>query len=99
MAVNKVLFGGETVIDLTSDTVTADSLMKGVTAHAKDGNLVTGTFTLESELTQQDSLISQIQNGLKGKATSENLSNELEEQDDLIAQIIAALEQKQTPKQ
>lgn len=44
MAVNKVIFGGETVIDLTSDTVTADTLAEGVTAHDKTGALITGTM-------------------------------------------------------
>lgn len=45
MSVNKVIFGGETVIDLTADTVTAATLAKGVTAHDKSGAKITGTHT------------------------------------------------------
>lgn len=45
MAVNKVIFGTDTLIDLTSDTVTPDKLFSGVTAHKKDGTKITGTAT------------------------------------------------------
>lgn len=41
--VNKVVYGGTTLIDLTSDTVDAASLFAGVTAHGADGAVVTGT--------------------------------------------------------
>ena len=43
MAVNKVVFNGQVQIDLTSDTVTADKLLSGYTAHNKAGIIVTGT--------------------------------------------------------
>lgn len=39
MAVNKVVYGGKTLIDLTGDTVTTDKLLKGITAHGKDGEV------------------------------------------------------------
>lgn len=29
MAINKVIYGGETLIDLTGDTVTADKILSG----------------------------------------------------------------------
>lgn len=43
MAYNKVEANGQTLIDLTSDTVTADALDIGVTAHNKAGQMITGT--------------------------------------------------------
>lgn len=43
MAISKVIYGGNTLIDLTSDTVTADKMLKGIKAHGADGELVTGT--------------------------------------------------------
>lgn len=43
MAYNKIEANGETLIDLTSDTVTADTLDIGVTAHNKAGQMITGT--------------------------------------------------------
>jgi len=44
MAINKVVFGNNTLIDLTSDTVTADKLAQGITAHDKSGSAITGTM-------------------------------------------------------
>lgn len=42
MAVNKVEIGGETVLDLTSDTVTSDNLAYGITAHGANGEVIVG---------------------------------------------------------
>ena len=44
MAVNKVTYGGETLIDLTGDTVTADKLAQGITAHDASGAEIIGTL-------------------------------------------------------
>ena len=45
MAVNKVNFGGNTLIDLTGDTLeSAEQLLKGIIAHAKDGAIIEGTL-------------------------------------------------------
>ena len=45
MGINKVIYGGNTLIDLTSDTVIAEKMLSGYTAHDKSGALVTGTCT------------------------------------------------------
>lgn len=44
MAVNKVVLGEDTLIDLTADTVSADKLSKGVTAHDMAGEAIIGTM-------------------------------------------------------
>lgn len=44
MSVNKVVYGGTTLIDLSHDTLTADKLLSGVTGHDKAGDGVTGTI-------------------------------------------------------
>lgn len=41
---NKIIINGETLIDLTSDTVTASTLLKGVTAHTASGQLISGLY-------------------------------------------------------
>ncbi len=41
--VNKVIYDGDTLIDLTGDTVTAATLLSGATAHDKSGAVITGT--------------------------------------------------------
>ena len=43
MAVNKVDINGATVIDLTSDSVTPETLLQGATAHDASGAAITGT--------------------------------------------------------
>ena len=43
MNINKVVFGSNTLIDLTEDTVHPDRMYKGDTAHAADGSEITGT--------------------------------------------------------
>lgn len=43
MAVSKVVYGGETLIDLTADTVTPEKVLKGYTAHGADGEQITGS--------------------------------------------------------
>ena len=42
-AINKVVYGDKTLIDLTADTVTKDKLARGYKAHEKHGGLITGT--------------------------------------------------------
>lgn len=37
MAINKVIYGGKTLIDLTNDTATADKILSGFTAHDRGG--------------------------------------------------------------
>lgn len=48
MANSKIIYAGQTLIDLTSDTVEASKLLSGITAHGKDGELVTGTCTYDA---------------------------------------------------
>lgn len=48
MGVSKVIYGGETLIDLTADTIKADKLLKGITAHGADGEGITGTCTYDA---------------------------------------------------
>lgn len=43
MAINKVNYGNQTIIDLTDANVTAEALPKGITAYDKNGNLLEGT--------------------------------------------------------
>lgn len=44
MGNSKIVYYGETLIDLTGDTVEAAKLLKGITAHDKKGEKVTGTL-------------------------------------------------------
>lgn len=48
MAISKVVYGGNTLIDLTSDTVKADKLLKGYKAHGADGEVITGSCEFDA---------------------------------------------------
>lgn len=50
MAVNKVDINGATVIDLTGDSVTPETLLQGATAHDASGAAITGTMVRGTEL-------------------------------------------------
>ena len=45
MAVNKVVVGGRTIVDMNNATATAEDIKNGKTAYGKSGNLMTGTAT------------------------------------------------------
>lgn len=64
MSINKVVYGGKTLIDLTGDTVTADKILKGFTSHGKDGDLLTGTCTYDVDSSDATGAVAEI---LKGK--------------------------------
>lgn len=44
MAINKVEYAGNVLIDLTNDSVTPETLAKGATAHNAKGEQITGTM-------------------------------------------------------
>ena len=46
--ISKVVYGGETLMDLTGDTIKADKLLKGYTAHGADGEPLTGTCEFDA---------------------------------------------------
>lgn len=46
----KVIFGNETLIDLTGDTVSANNLLSGATAHDRSGTQIVGTVTVPDTL-------------------------------------------------
>lgn len=63
MAVNKIIYGGNTLIDLTGDTVTANKLLKNYTAHDKSGAVITGECTYDSDTTDATASTSEILDG------------------------------------
>lgn len=59
-AVNKVIYNGNVLIDLTSDTITPAQLASGITAHDKTGAAIVGTSDFDSNTTDADALASEI---------------------------------------
>ena len=63
MAVNKVIYGGNTLIDLTKDTITADKLASGITAHDASGKIITGTNTYDANTQDATAAAAEILSG------------------------------------
>lgn len=55
-----VLSNGTTLIDLTSDTITAADLLSGVTAHDKSGAPITGSCAFDSDTSNDTAAASEI---------------------------------------
>lgn len=55
MAINKVIYGGKTLIDLTGDTLTPDKVLSGFTGHGKDGVSFEGTC--DFDVNSQDATV------------------------------------------
>ena len=58
--INKVVYGGNPLIDLTADTVSADKLASGITAHDKSGAVITGTNTYDSDTSDDTAAVAEI---------------------------------------
>ena len=58
--INKVVFGNETLIDLTPDTITAADLLDGVTAHDRTGAPITGACTYDADTSDADATAGEI---------------------------------------
>lgn len=54
--INKVVFGDNTLMDLTSDTVEASNLLEGETAHDRSGTPITGTAKQGHVIKDQDGI-------------------------------------------
>ena len=63
MAISKVIYGGNTLIDLTADTVEASKLLKGITAHGANGELVTGACTYDANTQDATATAAEILSG------------------------------------
>lgn len=48
MAISKVVFGSDTLIDISGDSVAASALLSGYTAHGADGENINGAITIAS---------------------------------------------------
>lgn len=49
MGISKVIYGSTTLIDLTADSIVANALLNGYTAHGADGNAITGNCTFDAD--------------------------------------------------
>lgn len=60
MAKNKIIYGGDVLIDLTADTVTADKVLQGYTFHEKSGEILSGECTYDSDTSNDTAAVAEI---------------------------------------
>lgn len=60
--INKVIYGGNTLIDLTADTVTADKILSGYTGHAASGAPITGSCTYDADTSDATATVAEVLN-------------------------------------
>lgn len=61
--INHVVVNNETKLDLRADTVSASSLLSGITAHDRTGAAIEGTCTYDSDTTDATATVSEILSG------------------------------------
>lgn len=74
MAINKVIYGGNTLIDLTGDSVTKDKLLAGYTAHDKSGEVIEGTCPFDVDSTDATVTSAEILSGQTAYARGNKIS-------------------------
>lgn len=60
MAINKIIFGSDVLIDLTGDTVTEDTLLSGAKAHDKSGTEIIGICTYDADTQDATAAVAEI---------------------------------------
>lgn len=74
MAINKVIYDGNVLIDLTGDTITSDKMLKDYTAHDKSGAAITGICNFDVDSTNATVAVAEILNGKTAYARGTKLT-------------------------
>lgn len=72
--INKVVFGGRTLLDLGSDTASAETVLAGQTFHDKSGAAVTGACTFDSDTSEDTAAVAEILSGKTAHARGTKLT-------------------------
>ena len=72
--INKLVVGNEVKFDLTGDTVTAEKLLNGFTAHDKSGAPITGTCTYDADTQDATVAVAEILEGKTAYARGAKLT-------------------------
>ena len=87
MAINKVVYGNQVLIDLTGDTVTADKLLSGFTAHGKDGSPIEGTCAFDVDSQDATAAVAEILAGKTAYARCQKLTGTMPNNGSVIGEI------------
>lgn len=93
MAVNKVIYGTQTLIDLTSDTVSADKMLTGITAHDKSGEVITGICDFDTNTQDATAAVAEILEGKTAYVRGQKLTGTMPNRAAVNGTISAVAEQ------
>lgn len=74
---SKIVINGVTKIDLTADTVDADHLLEGFTAHGKNGAPITGTCTFDADTGDATATAAEILTGKTAYVTGSKVTGSM----------------------
>lgn len=97
MGISKVIYGNTTLVDLTMDTVVANKLLDGYTAHGADGEVVTGSCTFDADTSDGTATASEILTGSSAYVNGSKIDGSMPNRgevhlaiDDLVGETIPA---------
>lgn len=96
--INKVIYNGEVLIDLTADTVTADNLLKDVTAHDKSGSAIVGACPFDVDSSDATAAVGELLEGKTAYARGAKITGAMKD-NAAVAGVIATKEQEYTVPQ
>ncbi len=81
--INKIVYGGQVLIDLTADTVSEEKVLTGMTFHKPDGTVGTGSCTFDADTTDATAQAAEVlsektfyKNGTKLTGTMPNIGEQ-----------------------
>ena len=98
MAINKVIYGGRTLIDLSGDTVTADKILDGFTAHDKKGETITGTCKYDVDSSDATAAVAEILQGKTAYVRGQKLTGTMKNNGAVTGTISAKDEEYTIPQ-
>ena len=96
--INKVIYGGKTLIDLTGDTISADKLLAGITAHDKSGAPITGSCAFDVDSTDATAAVAEILLGKTAYARGQKLTGIMPNKGSVTLEIATADQEATIPQ-
>lgn len=96
--INKVIYGGKTLIDLTGDTISPDKLLAGITAHDKSGAPITGSCAFDVDSTDATAAVAEILLGKTAYARGQKLTGTMPNKGSVTLEIAMADQEVAIPQ-
>lgn len=96
--INKVIYGGKTLIDLTGDTISPDKLLAGITAHDKSGAPITGSCAFDVDSTDATAAVAEILLGKTAYARGQKLTGTMPNKGSVTLEIATADQEVAIPQ-